>query len=106
MWNSTISLPKVKKSVQDPDGFVSEEWEYIKNIPANIKDATRLDSTLANQAGYNADVVVEIMACCYNSASFLIDEKTGIIYDIQRTFCKDKAMTMQITAQRREHGKI
>ena len=75
-------------------------------VGLSIKDATRLASTLANQAGYNADVVVEIMACCYNSASFLIDEKTGIIYDIQRTFCKDKAMTMQITAQRREHGKV
>ncbi len=106
MWNKSISLPRSKETSQDSDGFESEELKYIKNIPANMKDTTRSDETLANQYGYSADVIVEIMTGCYNGASFFIDESTGIIYDIQRTYKADKSNTIQLTGQRREHGKL
>lgn len=106
VWTKSISLPKSKETSQDADGFESEELEYIKGIPANIKDTTRSDEVLASQSGYSADIVVEIMEGCYNGASFFIDESTGITYDIQRSYGADKANTIQLTGQRREHGKL
>ncbi len=106
MWSSSISLPKSKEKNQDADGFETEEVTYIRNIQANIKDATRSDETLASQRGYNAEVVAEIMKGCYNGASFFIDESTGIMYDIQRTYGADKSNVIQLIGQRREHGKL
>ena len=105
MWTKSISLPARKIQEQDSEGFAHTEYEYISGIPASFLDATRDDEILAAQKGYSADQSVEIMACNYNGASFLIDEENGQVYDIQRTFRKDKGMTMVLTCQRREcHG--
>lgn len=104
MWIKSVSLP-VKKIVHtDKEGFQTENWEYMRGIRANFKDPTRQEELLANQRGYRANIVVEIVACVYNGASFLVDEATGEIYDIKRAYCPDKSMYIQLTGERRECG--
>lgn len=106
MWNSSISLPVKKHTVQDSEGFPTEQWEFLGGIPANILDATRQDAILANQSGYEASVIVEIMTGNYNGASFFVDEATREVYDIRRTFHPDKSTMIQLTGERRERGTI
>lgn len=106
MWTGAISLPVKKITEQDENGFQDETWEFMGGIPAGFKDTTRADETLANQCGYSVDVVVEIMACNYNQASFFVDEATGQIYDIRRTHKADRSMKLELAGERREHGKI
>ena len=104
MWNSSISLPVKKTVTQDKDGLLKETWEFSGGIPANFRDTTRTDEMLANQCGYNADAVVEIMACNYSGGSFFVDEGTGDVYDIRRTHRREKSMRLELTGERREHG--
>ena len=106
MWNRSISLPTRKVTEQNENGFRKEHWEFIRGIPASLKDATRQDEIVGNQSGYQASVIAEIMACNYNGGSFFVDEATGDIYDIRRTFRSDKSMMTQLTGERREHGTI
>lgn len=106
MWNNTISLPIKKVTEQDSAGFIDESWEFMGGIPANFMDSTRQDELLANRSGYTADVIVEIQACNYQGASFFVDDSTGDVYDIKRTFRPDRSMMIQLTGERREHGKI
>lgn len=106
MWNRSISLPVKKTTTQNADGLLNEKWEFVKGIPASFKDTTRADETLANQCGYGVDVIVEIMACNYNQASFFVDEATGQTYDIRRTHWKERSMRIELTGERREHGTL
>ncbi len=106
MWNKSIKIPTGKTITTDADGFETEAATYMEHIPASFKDAARSDALLAKQSGYNVDVIIEIMACVYNGASYVVDESDGTIYDVQRAYQKDKAMTVQLTATRREHGKL
>ncbi len=106
MWNKSISMPVNAQEIQDAAGFVTAETQYITGIPANFLDITRNDEILAAQKGYNADMTIEIMACNYTGASFLIDESDGTVYDIIRTFRKDKSMKVQCLCERRERGEF
>ena len=106
MWTTAISLPVKNDEVQDTAGFVTDAKDYIGGIPANIKDTTRQDELAANQMGYTADVIVEIEAAAYNGAGYFIDEATGMEYDIKRTYRSDRANRINLTGQRRDHGKI
>lgn len=106
MWNKSISLPVRKIRVQDSEGIVREQYEYMENIPAEFTDTSRNDEILASQKNYTADVNVEIMACNYNGAAFLIDEEDRHIYDIKRTFKKNKSMKIVLTCERREGGGV
>lgn len=106
MQTTTIALPTKRTEKQDSEGFITESWEYLKNIRASVKDATRSDKLLANQCGYEAEIVVEIAKCAYNGASFFVNESNGIAYDIQRSYNPEKAFTVQLTGSRRENGKI
>lgn len=106
MWNSSIRLPTEKITNQDSEGFTKESWEFTEEIPARFLDTTRMDETLANQCGYQADLVAEIMACNYNGASFFIDAATESRYEIKRTFRLENSGKVQLTGERREHGKI
>lgn len=101
MWNKSISFPVRKTENQDSEGFSYETYEYMSGIPASFLDVTRSDETLAAQEGYNADVNVEVMACNYTGAPFLIDEENGQRYEVKRTFKKDKAMKIVLTCERR-----
>jgi hypothetical protein len=90
----------------DDDGFpVDTQYEWLGGIPANFTDLTRDDEALANQLGYSANQNIEIIACNYSGQSFLRDEATGEVYDIQRTFRKNKAGTVVLTCKKRERGR-
>ena len=106
MQIKSIKLPIGEESTLDSEGFENKEIKFLKGIPANFKDTTRSDEVLAKQCGYEVSVVVEIMACTYNGASFLVDESNGDIYDINRVHHPDKGMIVELTTQRREHGKL
>ena len=107
MWNKSISLPVRKINVvQDDEGFTKASYEFMGGIPANFTDVTRNDETLAYQRGYTADQNVEVIACNYNGQSWLVDEETGNVYDIKRTYRKDKAKVVVLTCERRSRGKL
>lgn len=106
MWNKSIKIPLCKTVEADSDGFETVTVKYLEHIPANFKDATRSDALLGKQSGYDVDVIIELVAAVYNSASYVVDESDGAIYDVQRSYQKDKGMTVQLTATRREHGKL
>ena len=105
MQNRSISFPVRKVTEQDSEGFTSESWEFMGGIRASFLSATRQDEILANQCGYEATIIVEIAACAYNGASFFVDEATGDIYDIKRSYQADKTRTVKLTGERRERGK-
>ena len=105
MWTTSISLPVMSNSRQDMAGFIKDDKLYLEGVPANMLDATRQDEILANQMGYTADVVVEIDAAAYDGAGYFIDEATGEEYDIKRTYKADRSDFIQLTGQRRHHGK-
>lgn len=106
MQITTIALPTKRTEVQDSEGFRKEEWSFIKGVRASVKDTTRQDELLANQCGYEASVIVEIARCAYNGASFFVDESTGTVYDVQRSYHPEKSFFIQLTGSVREHGKI
>ena len=106
MWTTEIKLPDVDEIIQDDAGFETHNKTYVSGIPANFMDATRNDELTAHEMGYRADVICEIEAAAYNGAGYFIDVATGYEYDIQRTFKKDKSSRIQLTGQRREHGKV
>ena len=106
MQNRSISIPIRKIIEQDSEGFVKETWKYLGGIRASFKDTSRQDEILANQYGYEATVIVEIAACAYNGASFFVDEATGEIYDVKRSYKPEKSRMIQLTGERRQHGKI
>ncbi len=102
----SISLPRKRECNQDVEGFCSEEISYEEHIPADFQDVTRNDEILASQKGYSVDQNVEIMACNYNGESHLIDESTGEILDIKRTFRKNKSMKITLSCERRANGEV
>ena len=106
MRNGSISLPVRKIEQQDSDGFPIENWEFMGGVRAAFRDATRQDELLANQCGYKATVLAEIAACAYNGASFFVDEATGEVYDIKRTYRPRKSYKIQLTGEKREYGKL
>lgn len=106
MQNRSISLPVGKKVFRDSEGFPKEQWQFMKGIRASFISATRQDEILANQCGYEATIIVEIAACAYNGASFFVDEATGDIYDIKRSYQADKTRTVKLTGERRERGEF
>lgn len=105
MWNGSIALPKRITEGQDKEGFSEGKfWGWEGGIPASYTDVTRSDETLAAQMGYSADRNIEIMACNYQGEHYLLDEAEGQMYDIKRTFQKERSMTIILTCERREHG--
>lgn len=109
MWDRSISFPSGGNITTDPDGFDTASETFITGIPANQLDTTRNDEILAKQSGYTASIIVETMKCNYDlaqNASYFIDESTGQVYNIVRTFHTDKSMKIQITGEARERGTV
>lgn len=106
MWNGSVSIPVGKHTVTNANGFDTDQWEFLGGVPANFTDATRDDLILANQKGYTVDQNIEIAVCNYHGEGFLVDESTGSVYDIKRTFQKDKSMMIQLSCERRPDGHI
>lgn len=107
MWTKSIAFPmNGSDKSQDNDGFTKTEHEYITGIPASFADVTREDILIASQSGYTANVNVDILACNYNGADYLVDEGTGERYDIKRSFKKNRSMIISLTCERRQRGKF
>ena len=106
MWNGSIRLLNKENSAQDKDGFYQPAGELSKSIPASFTDVTRNDEILASQEGYTADQNIEILACNYSGEGSLMDESDGSIYEVRRTYRRDKSMTMVLTCERRQNGTV
>lgn len=106
MWNGSIKFVKKGDDGQDKDGFHREPKSYSGSIPANFTDVTRNDEILASQKGYTADQNIEVMECNYGGECCLLDESSGNLYDVKRTFRKDKSMSMILTCERRQNGTV
>lgn len=106
MWNRSISLPVKKNEKQDSEGFLSETYEFLRNIPASFTDVTRQDEILASQKGYTINQNIEIAECNYHKESWLIDESDGAVYDIRRIYKKDRSMNLILSCERRQDGQI
>lgn len=104
MWDRSIKLPLGCEEARDADGFPVKEYTFVSNIAASYQDVTRSDEIMADQKGFRADAVFEILSCNYSGQSWLIDESTGLEYDIKRSYQKDKANTVHLTCERRERG--
>lgn len=106
MWNTSVKIPLSCTGDKDSEGFEKENHEYLKNIPANIRDATRQDEIVAGQRGYRADKIITVMACNYNGQMHIIDESDGKKYEVKRAFSPDKGMVVELTAERMESNVI
>lgn len=101
MWNGSIKLQRTVENATDSDGYPIEKVSYLENVQANFGDLTRDDEILANQKGYTVDQDIEIMQCNYNGEAVVIDELNGNIYDVKRTFHKNKKKTIHLICKRR-----
>lgn len=106
MWNGSIRFLRKGSTGQDKDGFLLTEETQTDSIPANFTDVTRNDEILASQKGYTADQNIEVMACNYGGEDRLMDESDGTVYEIKRTYRKDKSMTVILTCERRQYGEV
>ncbi|MEZ3435735.1 MAG: hypothetical protein K1W34_14165 [Lachnospiraceae bacterium] len=106
MWNGSIKFIRKGSRQQNKNGFIQEEETYTESIPASFTDVTRNDEILAAQKGYTANRNIEVMECNYNGEESLLDESDNSMYDIKRTYRKDKAMKIIMTCERRQNGTI
>lgn len=84
-WNHAISLISYSK-VKDAEGFEIMQ-EIISNpIPANFKSVTRAEAEHSKNLGYNADLIIEVMAVDYNNEETLLDIDTKKKYAIKRVY--------------------
>lgn len=106
MWNGSVTLMHLIEEETDPDGFLQVRHTGMGHVPAEFRDVTRNDQMLASQSGYEIDWNVEIMACNYNRETLLLDEKTGELYEIMRTFQPERSSKMILTCRRKEPGTV
>lgn len=106
MWNGSIKFIRKGSRQQNKNGFIQEEETYTESIPASFTDVTRNDEILAAQKGYTANQNIEVMECNYNGEESLLDESDNSVYDVKRTYRKDKAMKIIMTCERRQNGTI
>lgn len=106
MWNGSVTLMHLVEEGTDPDGFLQVRHASMGCVPAEFKDVTRNDQMLASQSGYEIDRNVEIMACNYDRETLLMDEETGDLYEIMRTFQPEKSSRMILTCRRKEPGTV
>lgn len=105
MWTHAIafSTPTVIKT---PSGIKQTVENWGAPITASFKDITRNDAVASDQLGYTADQNVEIHKSAYAGQAYFKDMNTGDVYDIKRTFSGDTKMTIILTCQIRERGKV
>lgn len=107
MWNRTIKIPLSTTTTQDAEGYPTHVTTY-RTIRASAKDATRNDQIVAEQKGYSADIIVEVMARNLSGIpanwSQFEDVLTGDVYDLKRTYRRDKGRTVELTGQLKRRG--
>ena len=107
-WNHVISLISYSKA-KDKDGFEIMQEKISDPIPAEFESVTRAEEEHSKQLGYNADLMVKIMAIDYNGESTLLDVDTNKKYAIKRTYAISSEL-LQLTVtdltKRQEDGSI
>lgn len=105
MWKTTVTIPGTRTVEINENGFpVETVTASISGIPAIFRDTTRQDEIAASQLGYTVTQNIEMMACNYNGASYLVDDATGDIYDVRRPYHPEKSNHIILTCSRRERG--
>ena len=107
-WNHAISLISYSKT-KDKDGFEITQEKTSDPIPANFKSVTRAEEEHSKNLGYNADLIVEIMAIDYHEESTLLDVDTNKKYAIKRTYAITAELlrlTVTDLTKRQEDGKL
>ena len=105
-WNHAISLIFYRKT-KDKEGFDVTEEVKTNPIPANFKSVTRAEEEYSNKLGYNADLMVEIMAVDYDDQETLLDIDTNKRYAIKRTYAiSSEILELTVTdlTKRQENG--
>lgn len=97
MWNTSIALEDGEEETRDDEDYVTKVKKFINGVPASKKDCTRADIELGMKMQYKANINFEIMKCNYNGCGKIIDEGTGKIYKIERTYTPDKGNTINLT---------
>lgn len=102
MWNQTIKIPVSSITSQDAEGYPTTMTVY-RTIRASLKSATRNDQLVADQDGYSADIIAEVMTRNLHGLprnwSKFIDTLTGDVYELKREYSPDKGRTTELTGQ-------
>lgn len=102
MWNRTIKIPVSTTTTQDAEGYPTKVTTW-RTIRASVQDATRNDQIVADQKGYSADIVVDVMARNLyglpGNWSQFEDVLTGDLYELKRKYQKDKGRMVELTGQ-------
>lgn len=107
-WNHAISLISYKKA-KDIEGFEMMQEKVSNPIPANFKSVTRAEEEHSKNLGYNADLMVEIMAIDYNNQETLLDVDTNKKYAIKRVYAissEKLQLTVTDLTKRQNNGKV
>ena len=75
---TSIKLPVSSDVTRDSEGFRTENVTWQDAIPATVRDATRREQAMANQAGYTISQIYETRF--YEDQDILMDEADGQIY--------------------------
>ena len=102
MWNQIIKIPVSAQTTQDAEGYPTTVTIY-RTIRASFKSATRNDQIVADQKGYSADIIAEVMQRNLyglpSNWSQFVDVLTGDVYELKRAYKKDKGRTVELTGQ-------
>ena len=92
---TSIKLPVSAAVERDSEGFRSESIAWQDAIPATVREATRREQAMANQAGYTISQIYEIRF--YEDQDVLMDEADGQIYDIRQVTISGAGFALDCT---------
>lgn len=92
---TSIRLPVSALVEQDREGFRSENITWQDAIPATVREATRREQAMANQAGYTISQIYETRF--YEDQDVLMDEADGQIYDIRQVTISGAGFALDCT---------
>lgn len=98
---TSIKLPVSSDVTRDSEGFRIENVTWQDAIPATVRDATRREQAMANQAGYTISQIYETRF--YEDQDILMDEADGQIYDIRQVTISGAGFALDCT--RRQSGR-
>lgn len=104
---SSIRFVEGAREIKDESGFKKIEDQFSESIPVDLLSATRADETLANVAGYSADLVIQIAACNYAGQKRLKEESDGKLYTVKRAYQEKNTDRVLLTCEMSsQYGKV
>lgn len=92
---TSIKLPVSSDVTRDSEGFRTEDVTWQDAIPATVREATRREQAMANQAGYTISQIYEVRF--YEDQDVLMDEADGQIYDIRQVTISGTGFALDCT---------